>query len=109
MLSKSSKTPSLQLAPLDPRRAPTHQSCATINSKHRDPRTPQLFFTPHHVHLMQPASREQNRPIMTIRISSKDWGDKKRGRYPVVDKAERTYRGVVFGSQTEMKRGAELM
>jgi GTP-dependent phosphoenolpyruvate carboxykinase len=46
---------------------------------------------------------------VSIRISDRVWGTKKKGRYPVVSEAERTFKGVKFGSRAEMERGAELM
>ena len=46
---------------------------------------------------------------MTIRISNGAWGAKKRGRYPVAAKEDRTIDGIEFGSKAEAKRGADLM
>jgi len=48
---------------------------------------------------------------MATFVSAGAWGavKKRRGRYNVVAEAERTFKGVVFGSKAEMERGAELM
>src|SRR6202034_3358669 len=43
-------------------------------------------------------------------VSAGAWNAvKKRGRYPVSSKEDRTYRGEVFASKTEMLRAIELM
>jgi len=46
---------------------------------------------------------------VTVQVSERDWGTKKRGRYNAVPSEERTFGGTVFGSKAEMRRGAELI